>query len=254
MKNIQKQKNKKEMEIVTNVNQLFSADVHLGHNIQEWNSKMLPYLHSIQNNRHIIDLEKSLPLLRRAIHFLKTLTSQNEKVLFIGTKNSEISQITKIAALFSNQSYINTRWVHGTLSNWNSISHSIAELNEFEEKLKVLEENWKDKKSKNVNSRSELLSSSFSPSVRRRYKRLKYLFDGVRNLTELPSALVILDDLNNHKLVVREAIKQRIAVIGILDSNSDPYGIDYPIPGNDDSLKSIHLYAELLAKASYKKL
>lgn len=226
------------------IQDLFSAGVHLGHESKDWNPKMLPYIHSIQNKRHIIDLEQSLPLLRRSMSFLKKISEEKGNILFVGTQNPEIAQITKITAELTNQSYITTRWVHGTLSNWKSVSKSIRELNEFEKRLNSIKETWSERKGREIPSISELLSSSFSPLVRRRYKRLKYLFDGVKNLEHLPTVLVILDDLNHHRLALHEAKRQQIAVVGILDSNTDPTNIQYPVPGNDDSLKSIHLYAK----------
>jgi len=243
-------KKKQKKGDVLAIQDLFLAGVHLGHDRQDWNPKMLPYIHSTQNGQHVLDLEKTLPLLRRATNFLTKVSEQNENIVFVGTKNSEIAQITKITAKITNQSYIATRWVHGMLSNWEAVSNSIHELNEFEKRLSYLQDTWPERKKKGKNpSISEVLSSSFSPSVRRRYKRLKYLFDGVRNLKNLPSVIVILDDLNHHKLIIDEARRKHIAIIGIVDSNSNPDDIHFPIPGNDDSLKSVHLYAKQLSKA-----
>lgn len=241
---------KKHSTNLITINDLFLAEVHLGHISKDWNPKMQSYIYATLGQKHLIDLEQTLPLLRRAMSFLRKVSIHNGQILFVGTRSSEIAQITKITAKITNQSYIATRWVHGTLSNWNTVSKSIKELNEFEKRLDQLKETWFIRKGKSTfPSVSELLSSSFSPSIRRRYKRLKYLFDGVRKLESLPSVIVILDDLNNHRAIVEEAKRQNVAVIGILDTNSDPDGVHYPIPGNDDSLKALHLYAKCLAEA-----
>lgn len=207
--------------------QFFEAGIHLGHKTHVWNPKMAYYLFGIRNKTHIINLEQTIPLLRKSVNVVKEITKNEGKILFLSTRN-DISNIMKIAAKRSNQPYMTKRWISGTFTNWKEIYSCI-------ERLKIFEE----MQTKNI---------PFSSSELRQFKRLKTSFEGLKNLTNLPDALFVIDT-NLHKLAIKEAIKSNIPIIAVIDSNSNPEYITYPIPGNDDSLESVHLYCSLISDA-----
>lgn len=204
---------------------LFEAKVHLGHQTHLWNPKMAPYLFGIRNKTHIINLEQTIPYLRRALNVVKEIVKNDGKILFLGTRN-DLSNIVTISAKRCGQPYMTNNWISGTLTNWKEIYPCLERLKIFEE----MQEN-------NIN---------LSISEFQQFKRLKTSFEGIKNLSTLPDALFVVDT-NLHKLAIKEAVKSNIPTIGILDSNCDPENITYPIPGNDDSLEAIHFYYKLMS-------
>ena len=211
------------------IEQLLEAGVHFGHNVRRWNPKMEQYIFGTRNNIHIFDLRTTLPLLNVALTKLHDVASKSGKVLFVGTKK-QCSSIIKEIALEGEQFYINKRWLGGTLTNWKTISNSIKRLDELELTLN-------DEATSQSLSKKELLDLS-----RERDKLISNI-GGIRKLDGKPDLLVIFDVVKD-KLAVLEAKKLGIPIIAIADSNSNPDPIDFIIPGNDDAIRSINLYAE----------
>ena len=210
------------------IEQLLEAGVHFGHNVRRWNPKMQQYIFGVRNNIHIFDLRTTLPLINSALVKLHEVASKSGKVLFVGTKK-QCSSIIKEIALENEQFYVNKRWLGGTLTNWKTISKSINRLDELE---LILGEN---NSIQNL-SKKELLNLS------REKDKLLTNIGGIRNLGGKPDLLVIFDIVKD-KLAVLEAKKLSIPIIAISDSNSNPEPIDFVIPGNDDAIRSINLYA-----------
>ena len=211
------------------IEQLLESGVHFGHNVRRWNPKMEQYIFGVRNNIHIFDLRTTMPLINAALAKLHEVASKSGKILFVGTKK-QCSNIVKEISLEGEQFYINKRWLGGTLTNWKTISNSINRLDDLE---LILDD---EKSSQNL-SKKELLDLS------REKNKLISNIGGIRNLGGKPDLLVIFDIVKD-KLAVLEAKKLGIPIIAIADSNSDPDPIDYIIPGNDDAIRSINLYAQ----------
>ena len=210
------------------IEDLLEAGVHFGHNVRRWNPKMEQYIFGVRNNIHIFDLRVTMPLINNALVKLHETVSKSGKVLFVGTKK-QCSNIVKEIALENKQFYINKRWLGGTLTNWKTISNSINRLD-------TLESIIDDESSSQNLSKKELLDLS------REKEKLISNIGGIRNLGGKPDLLVIFDIVKD-KLAVLEAKKLGIPIIGIADTNSNPDPINHVIPGNDDALRSINLYA-----------
>ncbi len=210
-----------------NMNMLVEAGVHIGHDKHRSNPGMRSYLFGERNSVDIIDLEQTLPLLRRAGKVVSEVTSNRGNVLFVGTR-PDTSAIVEIAAKRCGQHYITNRWVGGTLTNWKEMFGSIDKLRMFENSNKSLK--------------------AYSPSDLRKYKRLKSNFEGLMGLDGLPDIMFIIDT-NRHRMAIKEATKLNIATIGIVDNNSNPEGLTYAIPGNDDSLEAVYLYCDFISRA-----
>ena len=210
------------------IEQLLDAGVHFGHNVRRWNPKMEEYIFGVRNNIHIFDLRKTVPLINAALVKLHDVAAKSGKILFVGTKK-QCSSVIKEIALGNEQFYINKRWLGGTLTNWKTISKSINRLDELEATL--------DEANTVQNlSKKELLDLS-----RERDKLLSNI-GGIRKLGGKPDLLVIFDIVKD-KLAVLEAKKLGIPMIAIADTNSNPDPIEFIIPGNDDAIRSINLYA-----------
>jgi len=214
-----------------NIQQLLEAGVHFGHHKKRWNPKMQEYIFGIRNNIHIIDLRITLPLLNKALEALYNIALKSGKILFVGTKKQASSYVENIANS-TNQYFISKRWLGGTLTNWNTISNSIKRLDNLEEKIS---------KDENKISKKELLN------LKRERDKLNNAIGGIRNMSTLPDLIIVLDTVKD-KIAVKEAVKLNIPVMGICDSNSDPNFINYPIPGNDDAIRSIDLYINLFSE------
>ena len=212
------------------IEQLLEAGVHFGHNIRRWNPKMEQYIFGVRNKIHIIDLRITLPLIDVALSKLHEIVSKSGKVLIVGTKK-QCSKIVKELSLETQQYFINKRWLGGTLTNWKTVSKSINKLEELEIILN-------DNNSKNNLSKKELLNLS------REKDKLISNIGGIRTLVGKPDILIVFDAVKD-KLAVLEANKLGIPVIAVVDTNADPDLVDYPIPGNDDAIRSINLYIEL---------
>ena len=210
--------------------QLLEAGVHFGHHTRRWNPKMSPYIYGVRNGIHIIDLEQSVPLLRQGLEAIREIVAGGGRVLFVGTKRQAQEAITE-AAKRCGQYYVNYRWLGGMLTNFKTISQSIKRLRELEERLTTEESGL---------TKRELLE------LTRDRDKLERALGGIKEMGGLPDILFVIDT-NKEAIAVQEANKLRIPVVAILDSNSSPDGIAYPIPGNDDVMRAIHLYCDLVA-------
>ena len=210
--------------------QLLEAGVHFGHHTRRWNPKMSPYIYGVRNGIHIIDLEQSVPLLRQGLEAIREIVAGGGRVLFVGTKRQAQEAITE-AAKRCGQYYVNYRWLGGMLTNFKTISQSIKRLRELEERLTTEESGL---------TKRELLE------LTRDRDKLERALGGIKEMGGLPDILFVIDT-NKEAIAVQEANKLRIPVVAILDSNSSPDGIAYPIPGNDDAMRAIHLYCDLVA-------
>ena len=213
--------------------QLLEAGVHFGHSTRRWNPKMAPFLFGDRNNIHIIDLQQTVPLLHSSMVAVRDVVASGGRVLFVGTKR-QASERVAAAAKRCGQYYVNHRWLGGMMTNWQTISNSIRRLKELESKLGSEELAGLTKK--------ELLN------LTRERDKLERALGGIKDMGALPDILVVIDT-NKEKIAVDEANVLKIPVIGILDSNSDPRGISHPVPGNDDAIRAIELYCELLSGA-----
>ncbi|HXQ65832.1 MAG TPA: 30S ribosomal protein S2 [Alphaproteobacteria bacterium] len=212
--------------------QLLEAGVHFGHQTRRWNPKMSPYLFGVRNNIHIIDLQQTVPLLYRALQLVREVAANNGRVLFVGTKR-QAADIVAEEAKRCGQYYVNHHWLGGMLTNWKTISQSIKRLRALDDAL-AQEGLGRTKK--------ELLNLT---RERDKYERA---LGGIKEMGALPDLLFVIDT-NKEAIAVAEAKKLGIPVVAIVDSNSDPDAIDYPVPGNDDSQRAIRIYCELIAGA-----
>jgi small subunit ribosomal protein S2 len=212
--------------------QLLEAGVHYGHRKNFWNPKMAQYVYGTRNGTHIIDLQKTAPMLREALSVLKEVASRNGRILFVGTKKSA-NEIIAEQASRCGQYYVNHRWLGGMLTNWSTVSASIKTLQEYEKALSD-EDSYLNKKERLDLDRKRL--------------KLDNVLGGIRNMGGKPDLLFIIDR-KQEDLAVKEAKKLGIPVIAVVDTNSTPDEIDYVIPGNDDARKAIELYTSLAADA-----
>src|SRR5579859_5476482 len=213
--------------------QLLEAGAHFGHRQQRWNPKMAPFIYGQRNDIHILDLTQTVPLLHQALVALRDVVADGGRVLFVGTKR-QASEPIAAAAKRCAQYYVNHRWLGGTLTNWQTISNSIKRLRSLEETLEAAPSSGLTKK--------ELLQ------IMRERDKLERSLGGIKEMGGLPNMLFVIDT-NKEAIAVAEARKLGIPVTAILDSNSDPDGIAYPIPGNDDAARAIVLYCDLAARA-----
>ncbi len=217
-----------------NVSQLLSSGAHLGHRTSRWNPKMAPYIYSAKDGIHIIDLRKTVPLFNRALKQLYNVSKKNGKILFVGTK-IHIGDVVGEYASKAGQYFVNHRWLGGMLTNWKTVSESIKELDRLD---KLLE----DSASVEAYTKKELLRTT-----RKRDSIFRSL-GGIRSMNGKPDIMVVLD-ANKEKIAILEALKLNIPIISILDSNSTPEGIDYPIPANDDSIRAVKMYMSFFCEA-----
>ena len=218
--------------------QLLEAGVHFGHHTRRWNPKMAPYIFGKRNNIHIINLEKTVPMLYEALDAIQTIAKNGGKFLFVGTKRSASDLIAQ-AATNCGQYYVNHRWLGGMLTNWETVSNSIKKLKSLEERIETGEVNSLTKKER--------------LQIERQKEKLDLNLGGIKNMDGIPDAMFIIDT-NKESIAVLEANNLNIPVIAICDTNSNPSGVDYPIPGNDDALRAISLYCDLVAASILKGL
>ncbi|MCK6453831.1 MAG: 30S ribosomal protein S2 [Alphaproteobacteria bacterium] len=212
--------------------QLLEAGVHFGHHTRRWNPRMAPYIFGVRNGVHIIDLEQTAPLLSRALQSVREVVAGGGRVLFVGTKRQASEKIAE-AAKRCGQYYVNHRWLGGMLTNWKTISQSIKRLRELDEKLSGQAEGL---------TKKELLN------LTRERDKLERALGGIKEMGGLPDILFVIDTIKED-IAITEARKLNIPVIAVIDSNSDPVGITFPIPGNDDAMRAIELYCDLIADA-----
>ena len=218
------------------VKDLFEAGVHYGHSCGRWNPKMKPFIYGVRNGTHIIDIQKTVPLLEKAFKELENIAAKNGRILFVATK-ANAQEIIKETAQECGQYYVNHRWLGGTLTNWKTIMQSIKRLSEIEKRM----ENVEGLKKKEV------------LKLKHEHANLERVLGGIRKMGGLPSAIFVIDTVKE-KIAVEEAKKLGIPVFGIIDSNANPEGIAYPIPGNDDAIRAIKLYCQLAKEAVLKGL
>ena len=217
---------------VYSMRQLLEAGIHFGHQTRRWNPKMAPFLFGVRNGVHIIDLEQSVPLLYKALSAVRDVAAGGGRVLFVGTKRQAAERVAD-AAKKCGQYYVNHRWLGGMLTNFKTISLSIKRLRELEEKLGQERSGFTKKETLNLT---------------RERDKLERALGGIKEMGGLPDILVVIDT-NKEAIAVQEANRLNLPVIAILDSNSDPDGVAFPVPGNDDAIRAIDLYCDLLSRA-----
>ena len=214
--------------------QLLEAGVHFGHQTRRWNPKMEPYIYGVRNGVHVIDLRQTVPMLHAALEFVRSVTAQGGRVLFVGTKR-QASDLVKTAAVRCGQYYVNHRWLGGMLTNWKTITASIKRLSELDERLESAEA-------------IEGLTKKERLNLTRERDKLERSLGGIKSMGGLPNVIFVIDT-NKEAIAMAEGLKLDIPLIAVIDSNSNPDGIAYPIPGNDDAIRSIALYCDLVATA-----
>jgi small subunit ribosomal protein S2 len=212
---------------------MLDAGVHFGHQTQRWNPKMKPYVYTDRGGIHIIDLQKSVVSAKTAAEFVSKVAAEGGRMIFVGTKKQAVEPI-KEAAAKSGQFHVTKRWLGGMLTNFQTIKSSIDRLRKIDQMREKGE--------------LEFLSKKERAGVEKEYLRLTEYLEGIREMKEPPRVMFVVD-LNKEHIAVAEAKKLGIAVVGIADTNVDPEMIDYPIPGNDDAIRSIKLFAGLMADA-----
>ena len=213
------------------IKQLLEAGVHLGHKTLRWNPKMKKYIFGEKNSIHIIDLTQTVEFIKSALGQVHKVISNGGKILVVSTKKQASEQISDLAK-DTGQYYVNYRWLGGMLTNWNTIQNSIKRLKKLEDQLSKENLGFTKKEIIKFGKEKEKLQRSLG---------------GISEMKKIPELIFIIDT-NIESLAVAEAKKLGIPIIAVLDTNSDPTGIDYPIPGNDDARRSINLYCELLKK------
>ena len=212
--------------------QLLEAGVHFGHHTRRWNPRMAPFIFGIRNGIHIMDLQQTVPMLYRALEAVSHVVGEGGRVLFVGTKRQAQETVAE-SARQCGQYFVNHRWLGGMLTNWKTISNSIKRLRDLEEQL--------------AQDNVGLTKKEFLQLQRERDK-LEQTLGGIKEMAGLPDILFVIDTNKEH-IAVAEARKLGIPVVAVLDSNSDPEGVEFPVPGNDDAIRAISLYCELVTSA-----
>ena len=211
------------------IKQLLEAGVHLGHKTLRWNPRMKKFIYGEKNSIHIIDLTQTVVMIKSAMKEVHKCISTGGKILIVSTKKQAAETVLKLATE-TNQFYVNYRWLGGMLTNWQTIQNSIKRLKKLEKDLSKEDIGFTKKEILKLGKEKDKLNRSLG---------------GISDMNKVPEMIFIIDT-NMESLAVKEAIKLKIPIVAILDSNSDPTGINYPIPGNDDARRSIDLYCELL--------
>ncbi len=211
--------------------ELLEAGVHFGHQTKRWNPKMKEFIFGERNGIYIIDLQKTLKMFKEASKFVADLTSEGRTILFVGTKRQAQDAIAEEATR-AGSFYINQRWLGGLLTNWVTVQKSVKRLKELDEMA--------------TDGRYELLPKKEVIKLERERKHLQANLAGIKNLNRLPDAVFVIDS-NKEQIAVREARKLGIPVVAVVDTNCDPTEVDYVIPGNDDALRAIRLFASKVA-------
>ncbi|HUO55191.1 MAG TPA: 30S ribosomal protein S2 [Rhodoblastus sp.] len=212
---------------------LLESGAHFGHQSHRWNPKMAPYIFGVRNNIHVIDLAQTVPLLHQALKAVSDTVAKGGRVLFVGTKRQAQEQIADAAKRCA-QYYINSRWLGGMLTNWKTISASIQRLRKLDDQLGA--------GASGLTKKERLILS-------REREKLEKALGGIKDMGGVPDLIFVIDT-NKEQLAIKEATRLHIPVAAILDTNCDPDGITYPIPGNDDAGRAIALYCDLIARAA----
>ena len=213
--------------------QMLEAGVHFGHSTRRWNPKMEQFIFGVRNKTHILDLQQTMPMFQQALQALSDVTSRGGRVLFVGTKRAASEKIAETARNCG-QYYVNHRWLGGMLTNWSTVSQSIRRLRELEARFETVEINQLTKK--------EILQ------LTREQEKLERTLGGIKEMGGIPDMLFILDT-NKEAIAVQEAKRLGIPVVAVVDSNANPDGVDYIVPGNDDAMRAITFYCELVQAA-----
>ncbi|MAK61980.1 MAG: 30S ribosomal protein S2 [Ponticaulis sp.] len=214
--------------------QLLEAGVHFGHQTHRWNPKMKKFIYGERSHIHIIDLSQTVPLLHQALVKVRDTVAKGGRVLFVGTKRQAAEPIAEAAGRCA-QYYMNHRWLGGTLTNWQTVAHSIKRLKE------LTELQGQDAAATGL-TKKELLNRE------REREKLEKTLGGIQDMGDLPDLMVVIDT-NKEQIAIKEAKKLGIPVVAVVDSNCDPDDVDFPFPGNDDAARAISLYANLIADA-----
>ena len=212
--------------------EMLEAGVHFGHQTRFWNPKMAPYIYGHRNKIHIINLEKSLPAFQEALKFVRQLSSKRGNILFVGTKR-QAREIVALEAQRAGMPYVDQRWLGGMLTNFKTVKGSLKKLKDMQVQ---------------VEAGLEAMSKKEGLMFQRELTKLEKDIGGIQDMAVLPDALFVID-VGYHKIAIAEAQKLGIPIIGVVDTNHNPVGIDYVIPGNDDSAKAVALYARVMADA-----
>ncbi|ATX82346.1 SSU ribosomal protein S2P [Mariprofundus ferrinatatus] len=213
--------------------QLLEAGVHFGHQTRRWNPKMAPYIFGQRNGIHIIDLQKTLRLANEAYSFMNALAAAGGRVLFVGTKR-QARDAVKEESLRAGQFYVNHRWLGGTLTNFSTVQQSVRKM--------------KDLQRQKEEGVFELLTKKEALQMQRALDKLERSLGGIKDMVELPDCLFVVD-VRKEDLAVKEAQKLGIPVVAVVDTNCDPSGIDYVVPGNDDAIRAVRLFCSKIADA-----
>lgn len=213
--------------------ELLEAGAHFGHQTHKWNPKMKPYVFGERNGIYIIDLQQTVPMAQKAYDFIKKVSSEGKSVLFVGTKR-QASQVVRDAAESCGAFHVTNRWLGGMLTNYKTISLSIDKLRKVE-KMKE-------------NGDFKLLTKKEQSKVEKDVIKLERNLGGIKNMRKVPGAVFIIDP-NNERIAVKEANNLNIPVIAVTDTNCDPEGVDFIVPGNDDAIKSITMFTDYFSNA-----
>jgi small subunit ribosomal protein S2 len=215
------------------IREMMEAGVHFGHQTKRWNPKMKGFIFGARNGIHIIDLQQTVRAFKRAYNFLVSNVAQGRSVLFVGTKK-QAQEVIREEALKAGQFYVTNRWLGGTLTNFNSVKGSIDRLHAIEKM--------------STDGTFERMTKKEVLGITREREKLEKALGGIKSMSELPGAVFIVDVVKEH-IAVTEARKLEIPIVAIVDTNCDPDVIDYPIPGNDDAIRSLKLFAGKIAEA-----
>jgi small subunit ribosomal protein S2 len=213
--------------------ELLEAGVHFGHQTKRWNPKMKEFIYGQRNGIYIIDLQKTIKVFKEALQYAKTMAENGKNILFVGTKK-QAQDIVRDAAAKSESSYVNQRWLGGLLTNFRVIRGSIDKLIELEEMRE--------------DGRWDLLSKKQQSKQEKVYRKLSKNLGGIKAMSGVPGALFVVDS-SNEEIAILEAQKMGIPIIAVVDTNGDPENITYPIPGNDDAVRAIELFANKVSEA-----
>ncbi len=213
--------------------ELLEAGVHFGHQTRRWNPKMKDYIFGQRNGIYIVDLQKTIKIFKEALQFIRQVAEEGKEVLLVGTKK-QAQDIIKEYSLKCESSYVNQRWLGGLLTNFDVIRGSVERLLELEEMRE--------------DGRWDLLSKKEQSKMEKIYRKLAKNLGGIKNMIELPGALFVIDS-TKEEIAVSEAQKLNIAIVAVVDTNGNPENINYPIPGNDDAVRAIELFASKMSEA-----
>ena len=213
---------------------LLEAGVHFGHHTRRWNPRMAPFIFGVRNQVHILDLQQTVPLMDRALRAVRDIVAGGGRVLFVGTKKAAADYVAEAAAKCG-QYYVNHRWLGGMLTNWKTIQGSIKRLKQMDEQLA---------------GNTAGLTKKEILMLTREKEKLDRALGGIREMGGLPDIIFVIDTIKE-KLAIEEANKLGIPVVAVCDSNADPQGVAFPIPGNDDAIRAINLYCDMVAAAVF---